>query len=311
MRVKGDILDVQSNLDFYLKITSTGNLKTVDDLRSHFFNIFLKEEREQSHTLLEEKTKLENRKKAQALEEVSLETGNKELEIGNMDIVEQVDEEPVEEVISNTTSNASAFLNDVSQLGIQEEEVDDEEYCEHGIYIDELEIEPEEVVNEEPTEVEEEEYCEHGVYLDELPDEVLEIEDNYGNEESDFTEEGTWEDLMSELGEEPIEEVPEEVDTKPQGTWEDLMSELGEESVKEVIEEVPEEGINIISTESDLDLEVAKEEDPVNIPSDLREFLRQHPNSSVSYVMKYYTKKEIDKQIKMGRVYKKKGKLFI
>lgn len=49
----------------------------------------------------------------------------------------------------------------------------------------------------------------------------------------------------------------------------------------------------------------------VDIPADLREFLRQHPCSPVSYVLKFYSKKEIDKQLALGRVYKKKGKLMI
>ena len=49
----------------------------------------------------------------------------------------------------------------------------------------------------------------------------------------------------------------------------------------------------------------------VDVPADLREFLRQHPCSPVSYVLKFYSKKEIDKQLALGRVYKKKGKLMI
>lgn len=46
-------------------------------------------------------------------------------------------------------------------------------------------------------------------------------------------------------------------------------------------------------------------------PKDLREFLRKHPHSEVSFVLKYFSKKELQKAIMSGRVIKKGSKLHI
>ena len=318
MRVKGDILDVQSNLDFYLKIVSTGNIKSVEGLRNHFFNIFLKEEKEQNSTLLKEKNSLEIRKKEELQENSILDEGKENLEEENKDEILQ----------DNFKSNSISFLNAVSNIKC-------EEYTEHGIYLDDL---WEEDAKEEVKDglVIEEEYVSHGIYLEDLPDEpegeTVENEDYYNDWKSDEEEYNEdWDDYNNELfeGEEEEYEVEREEyegteeeslveeeyevereeykDTGEEGLVEE---EFLEESVDGIIEEVPEEGI-VVSKESDLDLEVSKEEDPINVPNDLREFLRQHPNSELSYVTQFYTKKEIEKQIKLGRVYKKRGKLFI
>ena len=46
-------------------------------------------------------------------------------------------------------------------------------------------------------------------------------------------------------------------------------------------------------------------------PKDLREFLRKHPHSEVSFVLKYFSKKELQKAIMSGRIIKKGSKLHI
>lgn len=46
-------------------------------------------------------------------------------------------------------------------------------------------------------------------------------------------------------------------------------------------------------------------------PKTLKEFLRKHPHSEVSYVLKYFSKKEVQKEIMMGTVIKKGNKLHI
>lgn len=53
------------------------------------------------------------------------------------------------------------------------------------------------------------------------------------------------------------------------------------------------------------------EERNIEAPADLREFLRKYPFSDIEFVAKYYPKKEIERQIMLGRVYKRKGKLMI
>ena len=297
MRVKGDILDVQSNLDFYLKITSTGDIKTVEGLRKHFYKIFLQEEREQTSLLLEEKVELEKRKEEEKLKQEELEKEKEELENENFAVnsnsflsaVQNIDVvEPEPEVDSNS------FLSSVNKLGTFKSESDDfnynndigeseddTEYVSHGIYLDEL---PDNELIEESIETVEEasnseEYVSHGIYLDELPDEEVNV-------------------------------VSEGEEQEPRGKFHE-----DAEETESIIEEIPEEGI-VITEKPNLEieeekLEVSKDEEPENIPRDIRDFLRQHPGSEILYVQKFYPKKEIEKQIKLGRIYKKRGKLFI
>lgn len=323
MRVKGDILDVQSNLDFYLKITSTGDIKTVEGLRKHFYKIFLQEEREQTSLLLEEKVELEKRKEEEKIKQEELEKEKEELEneifavnsnsflnaVQNIDVVE-----PEPEVDSNS------FLSTVNKLGTFKSESDDfdynndigeseddfdfsdkkedgTEYVSYGIYLDEL---PDNEPIEEPIETVEEasnseEYVSHGIYLDELPDEEVNVVQEKSEEEEQ-------EPMFSSEDIDVIEE--------PRGKFHEDV-----EETESIIEEIPEEGI-VITEEPNLEieeekLEVSKDEEPENIPRDIRDFLRQHPGSEILYVQKFYPKKEIEKQIKLGRIYKKRGKLFI
>ena len=323
MRVKGDILDVQSNLDFYLKITSTGDIKTVEGLRKHFYKIFLQEEREQTSLLLEEKVELEKRKEEEKLKQEELEKEKEELENENFAVnsnsflsaVQNIDVvEPEPEVDSNS------FLSTVNELGtfksesddfdydndigeseddfdFSDKKEDDTEYVSHGIYLDEL---PDNEPIEEPIETVEEasnseEYVSHGIYLDELPDEEVNVVQEKSEEEEQ-------EPMFSSEDIDVIEE--------PRGKFHE-----DAEGTESIIEEIPEEGI-VITEEPNLEieeekLEVSKDEEPENIPRDIRDFLRQHPGSEILYVQKFYPKKEIEKQVKLGRIYKKRGKLFI
>ena len=291
MRVKGDILDVQSNLDFYLKITSTGDIKTVEGLRKHFYKIFLQEEREQTSLLLEEKVELEKRKEEEKLKQEELEKEKEELENENFAVnsnsfliaVQNIDVvEPEPEVDSNS------FLSTINELGTVKSESDDFDYDNDiGESKDDFDFSDKQ---EDDTE-----YVSHGIYLDELPDEEVNVVQEKSEEEEQ-------EPMFSSEDINIIEE--------PRGKFHE-----DAEETESIIEETPEEGI-VITEEPNLEieeekLEVSKDEEPENIPRDIRDFLRQHPGSEILYVQKFYPKKEIEKQIKLGRIYKKRGKLFI
>lgn len=64
----------------------------------------------------------------------------------------------------------------------------------------------------------------------------------------------------------------------------------------------------------DLESEAEKsdlESEKIDVPKDIRTFLKSHPSSTVDFVARYYPKKEIEKQLALGRIYKRKGKLMI
>lgn len=287
MRVKGSLASVQSSLDFYLKISSLNGIKSVEELRRYYFNIFLNEERNQASLLLKEKLELEKRKQEEKVENENLENGMEDLEEGNAD---------------DLFSNSFFVQNNPVQEPVQEEVADDIEYAEHGVYLDEIEDVEENVVEEvEDIQVitPAEGYVEHGVFLDEIVEEEEEEETFEDSEEEDLWDSEAEEDETFEKSEEFIEEDEE--------VFEESES---EEFIEEEVDLVDEE-IEQKQEQEQVHLEVSKVEEPMSIPSDIRVFLKQHPNSDISYVAQFYSKKEIDKQIKLGRIYKKRGKLLI
>ena len=69
-----------------------------------------------------------------------------------------------------------------------------------------------------------------------------------------------------------------------------------------------------LTVSKDVNLEAEKsdsENEKIDVPKDIRTFLKSHPSSTVEFVARYYPKKEIEKQLALGRIYKRKGKLMI
>lgn len=346
MRVKGTKTSVQSSIDFYLKLSSLGEMKTVQDLRNHYLNIFLNEERSQANLLLEEKRELEKRK-AKELKEL------KELESRKNNLEEGIQVANTESISSNLGTSSEDFLNtedtyddtDIFSESFFSEEIKEEDrYVSHGIYLDEIDISSSEVEDEVETNEEEVEsdiitpsqgYTEHGVFLEDLWEDEEEV-DTSSSEFEDIFEEVEDEEIVDEDAEDVFEDTSEDLDS----VFEDAEENESEESedLENVFEDIEEDDLDsafedVIEEDEDSDddfnnifedtisnaeevetlpsLEVSKVEEPMEIPDDIRVFLRQHPNSEITYVAQFYSMKEINKQIKLGRIYKKRGKLLI
>ena len=132
---------------------------------------------------------------------------------------------------------------------------------------------------------------------------------------------------------EEVDQVATAEEIKPEDTTEtaveDETSELDyKEDEPEDIFEIVEESQDSVSSAEESPKEEAKEPvvekevqsrvveqnqpaEPVRVPEDIRDFLREHKGAEIGYVAKYYSKKVIEKNIAMGRIYKRKGKLFI
>lgn len=139
--------------------------------------------------------------------------------------------------------------------------------------------------------------------------------------DEDVEEEVLWENPLVDEDEE--EEVYDEVG------WDYplVSTETEEEHDEEVLWENPlvdeEEvlwGSPIIAEEvhesSSLDKEEVKEEEinkveEIQVPKDLRDFVKMYNNCEMSFALEYFSKKEIDKQLSLGRVFKRKNRLLI
>lgn len=169
-----------------------------------------------------------------------------------------------------------------------------------------------------------------------------EVVEDYSSEEEGFSwgsydegEEVEWENplVVDEeevaLWENPLVDEDEEEEVYDEVGWDYplVSTETEEEHDEEVLWENPlveeEEvlwGSPIIAEEvhesSSLDKEEVKEEEineveEIQVPKDLRDFVKMYNNCEMSFALEYFSKKEIDKQLSLGRVFKRKNRLLI
>lgn len=176
------------------------------------------------------------------------------------------------------------------------------DFVDHGRYVEDYVKEEKIEVKEEPVEVEnteiENENIDDLFNPEELETEInaLEAENNepeVDKENSSIlssTNEVNQKEKDSDLLDDFWLQMQSDVSLKSENTeleLENILSEIKEPVVEKVKE--PEE----------------------HVPEDIRDFIREHKGSEIGYVAKFYSKKVIEKNIAMGRIYKRKGKLFI
>lgn len=268
-----------------------------------------------------------------------------------LDAVKSVTQSESEESlkIEETAIGSRGFLDAVKNIE-KEVSRDDVERINHGKYLEDYEeVEDSkdlEEVNENTYGVEsviEEslERVDHGIYLE---DYVFEdVEDDADNDFVEVEEQTTdTNDYLEE--EENVEEDIEDINDWMDSLFGDCSDVKKEEPKKEekIIEEsVEDEGsrtewYNNSKGEKDvssgtfvdsiqkptqtnemtfkveeIEEEVSEKEEVIVKPANIRDFIKQHPGSSIEYVMRYYSKKEIDKALALGKIYKKNGKLCI
>lgn len=215
---------------------------------------------------------------------------------------------------------------------------EDIEWVSSGVDIDELEFENESVEEEvQEDSTGEIEWDEEGSFDSEGYSRDTEVEEDNTEKQSeiewDEDEEGSseseesfeWDESEETIDKTSIEseikwDEPEEDTSSSEIEWDEDIDEVLENHSEEdnfeeepEVEQVKDPPENSQSSNLGSKREVSMEDDGMgaDIPSDIREFLRQHPNSDIAYVQKFYPKKEIDKQLKMGRIYKRRGKLMI
>lgn len=215
---------------------------------------------------------------------------------------------------------------------------EDIEWVSSGVDIDELEFENESVEEEiqedstgeiewdEEESFDSEEYNRETEAEEDNTEEQSEIEWDEDEEGSSESEESfEWDESEETIDKTGIEseikwDEPEEDTSSSEIEWDEDIDEVLENHSEEdnfeeepEVEQVKDPPENSQSSNLGSKREVSMEDDGMgaDIPSDIREFLRQHPNSDIAYVQKFYPKKEIDKQLKMGRIYKRRGKLMI
>lgn len=376
-----DEIKVQSSLDFYLGITSLGEIHSIQELRKSFFQRFMSEYKEANYPLVNtEDYKRVQDKEEQEVEEASPKAANNFLQA----LQHMRSTQPVEEKEDEEDEAESYFYGSEEEEEESEEGNSDDTENTFNEESSEVNEDPEDIVNEEPSEevleTQDSGYVSHGIYLEDMLDGTYEIQPlGYNtNEEEEKDEEDNWssdysEDEVEEEDtdwlqedeseeEEDIDWLQEDDGGTDEGEDTDWLQEddgdtdegedtdwLQEDETEEDTDWLADEddneedsdysGIEVVEPSEKGEVEYSDEEwfldepskdtnaivsNPVkkevsieddgrgaDVPSDVRMFLKQHPNSDLSYVLKFYPKKEIDKQLKLGRIYKRRGKLFI
>lgn len=193
--------------------------------------------------------------------------------------------------------------------------VNESEITELGDCEDSCELEDDEFIdysNGASSEEEDDEFVDYsnGVSSDDVDDFINyegfvteeEVVEDYSSEEGEFSW-GSYEE-----GEEVEWENPLVVDEEV--LWENPLVE--EEEVLWGSPIIAEE----VHESSSLDKEEVKEEEineveEIQVPKDLRDFVKMYNNCEMSFALEYFSKKEIDKQLSLGRVFKRKNRLLI
>lgn len=343
-RVRSNIQELQSDIDFYLNITSTQGIKNQEDLRKYFFGLFMEDERDRKRILLEN---LNNSCNATGYVKESVSCKKNEdncyVEHGRfVDDYTNCSKEVVEEVDGNS------FLSFVS-VNNSDSSSDVNTYVPHGRFVEDCSVEEtsneisEDSLNEYKTIM----YSEHGRFIEEdkynysghgrfvedfeKPEEVEDEFELYSNENEEDVEEDeslklgnnvdtSLEEYVSNVEEFGLNDNSNLFSSDSNFILEDL--EDNNESIMEDNEETP---IDLEFIDTFDNKEVSKDENSKNtssvkseyieehieVPRDIRDFLRKYPNSPIEFVLKYYDKKDVEKQVKLGRIYKRKGKLMI
>ena len=176
------------------------------------------------------------------------------------------------------------------------------DFVDHGRYIEDYVKEEETEIKEEPVEVEntaiENENIDDLFNPEELETEINALEAENNEPEVDKENSGIFSSTNEVNQKEKNSDLLDDF-------WLQMQSDVSLKSENEKSELE-----NILSDIEEPVVEKVKEPEE-HVPEDIRDFIREHRGSEIEYVSKFYSKKVIEKNIAMGRIYKRKGKLFI
>lgn len=218
------------------------------------------------------------------------------------------------------------YINEVQFVGEEEEfnldmfnifEEDDNSSVEDSLSVDNLVIE-ESLVENLVLKTTKDGFDYYGVELEEVQEESEE-EDN--SEELSYDSQDYEEVVFVEepLHEEPVSPIKEELISEDESVYEASNTVVSKEedysSVDDLLGSVDESSIVVarptVTQSKPLVERPRKREISYHEGMSLRQFLRENPRSTMEVAEKYFTRREIMKEIQLGRVIKRGQKLFI
>lgn len=285
--VKGDASQVQNYLRLYVTMSDVSEYSSLDQMRKQLMNEFMKTDDEQSFDLFSSSVseRVDN----------PVEESDDGFESGFEDLaeVDDFDVDDVDEVRDPEEAWEKTFEVEDAEGG--ESNIDEAEfyYDNDGfLVVKGTDLELEETSEEDNSELENSEIEDSDDFED--VEEVVDAED-------DFDDWGSWGDESEEdeINEEYVDEVVEEP----------------VEATEEVIEEAVETNSRFPKDKSEMGglgyvRDTYKLDEVQSLPP-MREFVKKNPQISKLEVIELYGSKEVQKQLKLGKVYERKGRLFI
>lgn len=323
MLVNGSLDSLQMNIDFYLGIISKDFNSDTKVMRDRFFKIFKDEDNYREENFLVFQEKITDNYRVDFSSEPELFGDEEVYDFGacsfesdtnfdsnyldtELDNLENEKKNLEEE--NDSSSFSSSFLEtENNYLDNEEDEFvssDYDDFVDYGSLDNE-----EEVLETETYSLDEEESLDENVDLED--DEFIEVNwvEDTSLDDDEFIESNWAEDDSSD---EDIEDNESEQDWGTSSFYEDVSVNDNENEEDIYIEDADTNSENLeIFSDSDDFLDEESEEYTDDVPSDLREFIKKYPNCEMSFALQYFSKREIDKQLSLGRVFKRKNRLLI
>jgi hypothetical protein len=293
--VKGDASQVQNYLRLYVTMSDVSEYSSLDQMRKQLMNEFMKTDNEQSFDLFSSSVseRIDN--------PVEESDGGFESDFEDLAKVDDFDVDDVrdpEEAWEKTFEVED--VADVENVADGKSNIDEAEFyydSDGFLAVKGTDLEQEEVSVEDNSELEGKDDFE-----DVVEDEVVDDEgdfDDWGSWDDESEDEEFEEEYVEGVNEEPIEEVTEE----PVENAEEVVEEAVETNSRFPTDKSAMGGLGYVRDTYKLD-------EVQSLPP-MREFVKKNPQISKLEVVELYGSKEVQKQLKLGKVYERKGRLFI
>lgn len=291
--VKGDASQVQNYLRLYVTMSDVSEYSSLDQMRKQLMNEFMKTDNEQSFDLFS------NSVSERVDNTVEKSDEGFESDFEDLAEVDDFDVDDVDEVRDPEEAWEKTFeveeAEDVEGAEDGESDIDEAEFyydSDGFLTVKGTDLELEETSAEDNSELENSEI--------EDSDDSEDVEEVVDDGE-DFDDWGSWGDESKD--EEFEEDSVEEVNEEPVEATEEVIEEAVETNSRFPKDKSAMGGLGYVRDTYKLD-------EVQSLPP-MREFVKKNPQISKLEVIELYGSKEVQKQLKLGKVYERKGRLFI
>lgn len=300
--VKGDASQVQNYLRLYVTMSDVSEYSSLDQMRKQLMNEFMKTDNEQSFDLFSSSVSGVDNQVEES--DGGFESGFEDFaKVNDFDVDDVRDPEEAWEKTFEVED-----VEDVDGVENEESNIDEAEFyydSDGFLTVKGTGSEQEESSEEGNSELENSEIEDS----DDFEDVEEVVDDEVVDDEDDFDDWGSWgdesedeefeEEYVEGVNEKPIEEVTEE----PEEIAEEVVEEAVETSSRFPTDKSAMGGLGYVRDTYKLD--------EVHSLPPMREFVKKNPQISKLEVIELYGSKEVQKQLKLGKVYERKGRLFI